>query len=393
MNKYKQLKTALTFGLIDAVSPWMLIFFYLTGIDLLWLVNINFTVMSVFLLAISRRLPRVNTVSVVLGMALVVSMIKFGVAPYYLNLQEPHHYLSYAFGLVMPLAALCFTASFERTDSHQVHAILVQWARKYTTIVVPGIIVYALFYFFGQITYFGLGVNFHYLYPFFLNGKLTPVIAFAAIILISGKRAVLINYLVQTLSYFSGRITQHKASSIVMLGMVVFLLVTIYHFTPLLDRFSWIFNGEFDFSDPYFVLVAGGGRFEELFGIFEYFAHRPFEIIFGAPPGNFYVWSMDWSGYNATKNYSHITFFGLMFRYGVVFAIILYVYFIGTIVRYWGSKDPIYLVVVGVVTSSLFGANLVIDPTSWIFLGLFIQLRPGKPLKTMRNALPRGAIF
>lgn len=378
MNKFSQLKFALTFALIDAVSPWMLIVFYLTGIDLMWLVNVNFMLMTAFLIAISRRLPRLNTLSLIIGVALVASIIKFAMVPYYDNVQEPKHYLSYAFGLVMPLAALCFVRSFETHDAPQIHAILVQWSRRYAAIAVPGIVVYSLFYFSGQIEYFGLGVNFHYIYPFFLNGKITPVIAFAAIILISGKRAVLVNYLVQTLCYFSARIVQHKASSIAMLGLVGVSLVAIYNFTGLLDRFSWLFAGQFDFSDPYFVLVSGGGRFEELFGIFDYFERKPFEIFFGAPPGNFYIWSMHLSEFDANKNYSHITFFGFMFRYGIFFALALYAFLIGIIVRSWGSKDPLYLVVVGVITSTLFGAALVIDPTSWIFLGLFIELRPRK---------------
>lgn len=378
MSNYRPLKIALAFGLVDAVSPWMLIFFYLTGIDVLWLVNVNFTLMSLFLIGMSRRLPRLSVLSVILGLALVASMIKFAMVPYYSNVQELRHYLSYAFGLIMPLAALCFVASVEEGDTQEIHAILTQWARRYAAIAVPGIIVYALFYFTGHIVYFGLGVNFHYIYPFFLNGKMTPVIAFAAIILISGKRAVLINYLLQTLSYFSSRITQQKVSTIAMLSLMAVSIVAIYNFTSLLDRFSWMFEGQFDFSDPYFVLVSGGGRFEELFGIFDYFARKPFELILGAPPGNYYVWEMHLSDYEATKNYSHITFFGLMFRYGILFSLALYAYFIGTLIKNWGSKDPLYLVIVGIVASSFFGANLVIDPTSWIFLGLFIQLRPRK---------------
>lgn len=375
MSNYRSLKIALAFALIDAISPWMLVVFYLTGIDLLWLVNVNFTLMSLFLIGMSRRLPRLSTLSVILGLALVASIIKFAMVPYYDNSQELHHYLSYAFGLVMPVAALCFVASFEQGDTQQIHALLSQWARRYAAIAVPGILLYSFLYFTGHIAYFGLGANFHYIYPFFLNGKVTPVVAFAVIILISGKRAVLINYLLQTLSYFSARIGKQMVSSVAIIGLVGVSLVAVYNFTTLLDRFSWVFEGQYDFSDPYFVLIAGGGRFEELFGIADYFAQKPFEIILGAPPGNFYVLE-GYTGESANKNYSHITFFGLMFRYGIFYALALYVFFIATVIRHWGSKDPLYLVIIGVVTSSLFGANLVIDPMSWLFLGLFIQLRP-----------------
>lgn len=381
MSSYRSLKIAFAFALIDAVSPWLLILFYLTGIDLVWLVNVNFALMSLFLIGMSRRLPRLSTLSVILGLALVASIIKFTMVPFYDNSQELHHYLSYAFGLIMPVAALCFVASFEEGNAEKIHAILSQWARRYAAIAVPGIILYSLFYFSGHIAYFGLGVNFHYIYPFFLNGKVTPVIAFAVLILISGKRAVLINYLLQTLSYFSGRIAKQMVSSIVIIGFVGVSLVAVYNFTSLLDRFSWMFEGQYDFSDPYFVLIAGGGRFEEIFGIFDYFAQKPFEIILGAPPGNFFVWEI-YTGESVRKNYSHVTFFGLIFRYGIFYSLALYVFFIVTVIRHWGSKDPIYLVIVGVVTSSLFGANLVIDPTSWLFLGLFIQLRPRRLKKT-----------
>ena len=81
---------------------------------------------------------------------------------------------------------------------------------------------------------------------------------------------------------------------------------------------------------------------------------------------------MDWSGYDASKNYSHVTFFGYVFRYGVIFSTFLYLFLFKKIFQYFGSANPYYLVVVGIVSSSFFGANLVIDPTSWLFVGFFL---------------------
>jgi hypothetical protein len=43
----------------------------------------------------------------------------------------------------------------------------------------------------------------------------------------------------------------------------------------------------FDINDSYSSIVSGGGRFEEVFGIIDYFGVYVWDIFFGSPPRSF----------------------------------------------------------------------------------------------------------
>ncbi len=369
----KKIRIALRFATIDAISPWLLVIFYITGLDFVWLVNVNFLLFFSYLfLNITRAFP-----SVFLGhlfsFACIASVLKLILYAQASRDYDLNHVFSYCFGLIMPIVALSFSARIKYVGYGNLIRIFEDFARTYLMIAAPGVVVYSILYFVGKIEYFGLGVNLHYIYPWFLTGKIMPVFAFLALILISGKRSVLINYLVQTLAYYLPYFKGRPVKKISFIFAFFLSLYLVYTQTTLLDRFSWLFDGAFDFDDPYFLLVSGGGRFEELFGILDYFSAYSYDIIFGSPPGSFYIWAMDWSGYDASKNYSHITFFGYIFRYGAIFSILLYLFFFRLMWREIGSTEPLFLVAVGVVSSSFFGANLIIDPTSWLFIGFFLS--------------------
>jgi hypothetical protein len=377
-HSIRKLRIALRFSLVDAVSPWLVLLFYLTDIDLIWVVNVNFVLLTLYLAVNYRVRTPSKFVNYLFFGAILLSLLKIISSIYFKQDLQLNHAFSYFYGLFMPMVALSFAKTVCSTDYEKIHDEICSYALKYFYIAVPTIFVYALLYFYGQVAYFGLGVNLHYIYPFFLTGKMLPVAVFMLLIVFSGKRSVLINYLAQTITFYGGSIKDKFFSSVLLfitLLVTIFALVT---YTSLLDRFSWIFEGNFDWSDPYFLLVAAGGRFEEVFGIQNYFRAHPLDVFFGSAPGAYYIWAVDLSDYNATKNYSHVTVFGFIFRYGLVFAIPLYGFFIWRILKDLGSRNPFYIVFVGVFTSSLFGANLVIDPTSWIFIGLFLSLRDGK---------------
>lgn len=379
LTNERKIRVALRFATIDAISPWLLIIFYITGLDFVWLVNVNFLLYFIYLLLnITRSYPSVF-LGYLFAFASIASALKLLLYVMASRDYELGHVFSYGFGLIMPLVALSFSSRIKYVSHKSANESFEKFAKTYLAIAAPGVVIYSILYFAGRIEYFGLGVNLHYVYPWFLTGKIMPVFAFLLLILISGKRSVLVNYLVQTLAYYLPYFRGRPIKNLAFVFAFFLSLFAIYTQTTLLDRFAWLFDGSFNLDDPYFLLVSGGGRFEELFGILDYFAIHSYDVVFGSPPGSFYIWSMDWSGYDATKNYSHITFFGYVFRYGAIFSVVLYLFFFKLIWRKLGDTDPSYLVVVGVVTSSFFGANLIIDPTSWLFVGFYLsRLRFGK---------------
>jgi len=379
-------------ALIDALAAWLLIIFYLTGIDLVWSVNIAFIAMTVLLVLTFRIQIRVSWFSGFYLFLLIVAVAKAVLSIYLDDGIEVQHIITYFFGLVMPFLALSFTARFSANDRLNVQAVLWLYSHRYTMIAFSAILVYSFLYFSGIVSYFGLGVNLHYVYPFLLSsGKGSTAILFFLIILISGKRAVLINYLMQTVVHYFSVLRSRPIIDVGMLASLIVGLISAANYTDLLYRFTWFFNGEIDFSDAHYMYVSFGGRFEELQGIFEYFAKNPYQLIFGSPPGSFYIWEITEGSeyYAATKNYSHISLAGLIFRYGIVYGFGLYSIFSWMLVKYWSPKDPLYLVFVGIVTSSLFGANLIVDPTSWLFIGLLISLRRGDKYASVGASVSR----
>ncbi len=360
-------------SLLDAFSVWLLILFYLTGIDLIFLVNVNFVVMLVLLALYGIYTVRIQILASIFIGILAVSVVKIFIGLMPSNNIEANHFLSYALGLLIPIFALSFSASFSAGDAERVKAEFNKFAVKYIWIAFPGIIVYFTFYVSGKIVYFGLGSNLHYVFPFFAEAALIrSTIIFFAIIAISGKRAVLLNFIVQCIPlyarYFKQRPGILAIVSLAFIAAIYFLI----QYTMLFSRLELVFN--VDLSDQKSLGIALGGRFEELVGIYQYFKQHPNQIWFGAPPGAYYTWAVTFSDYEATKNYSHITIFGYVFRYGFLAALLVYSYFGYLIVKLWSGKNPFFVVFVGILAGSFFGANLVIDPLSWIFIGMLISL-------------------
>lgn len=374
----RKLRIALRFSLIDALSPLLVLLFYLTEIDLVSLVNVNFLLLTAYMSFNYRAHTSSVFLSYLLFGAAILSIFKIIIAGYTNQDLMLTHILSYSYGIIMPIAALSFGKTVSEAGYDNVHKILCEFSLRYLYISAPIVLIYSILYFTGQVFYFGLGINFHYIYPFFLTGKILPIGIFLFLILLSGKRSVFINYLVQTVTFYGISLKGNLIKTLFLIFGLTVLIYLISIYTSLLDRFSWIFSDEFDISDPYFLLIAAGGRFEEVMGIQSYFQTHPIHVFFGSPPGAYYIWAVQLSEYSATKNYSHVTVFGYIFRYGLIFALPFYVYCLWQILRHLGSRCPFYILFVGIFSSSLFGANLVIDPTSWMMIGIFLALNRSK---------------
>lgn len=274
---------------------------------------------------------------------------------------------------MIPILAFNFTNSFKVQDREFVLGECQRFAYRYAWIALPGLAVYSVLYLIGNITYFGLGANLHYIYPFFKDfNTLRVMLIFFVFILISGKRAVLLNFIAQNLVVYSSNIIRKPILGGGVTCISVLTIVVLSTYSNFFDRFDIYF--ELDFNDAYDLTVAFGGRFEEAIGILAYFKEHPGQILFGSPPGAYYEWIVDVSNYQASKNYSHVSPLGFLFRYGIVFTLMIYSCFLYLLVKLWSSKDPLFIVYVGILSSSFFGANLFIDPTSWVFIGLLCAL-------------------
>lgn len=351
----------------------MLIAFYVTGIDFMFLVNINFLIITLLLAIYSVKNTKLSKLSLIFVALMVVSVLKVCVYMMPGYEFELGHAMSYFAAVLIPYFSINLANSFEKAERQQVENIFRKFARNYAFIAFPGLVVYFILYLQGNIVYFGMGSNLHYIFPFFLTkGIAIPTIAFLAIILISGKRSVLVNFLAQCTAVYFPYLWRNPIFLGIVLGTVVLLSNYLIANTELLNRVTMFL--EKDITNPDDLAILLSGRFEEFLGIYEYFSKHPSHIFLGSPPGAFYHWIVPLSDYEATKNYSHFTPFGYLFRYGLLFSVLIYGCFIHALIKFRSSRDPFYLVFVGIFTSSFFGANLVIDPLSWIFIGLLYRL-------------------
>lgn len=351
----------------------MLIFFYTTGVDVVFLVNINFLVIASLLAIYSIKNTNFSYLNWIFVTLFIVSVLKISIYIVSGYEYEAGHAISYFIGILIPYFAINFSNSFSKIERHQLQNIFQKFARNYACIAFPGIVVYFILYMQGSIVYFGMGSNLHYIFPFFLaKGVAVPAIAFLVIILISGKRSVLINFLAQCATVYFPYLWRNPIFLALGLGAIVLLSNYLITHTELLNRLTMFL--EKDITNPDDLAILLSGRFEEFLGVYEYFNEHPSHIFLGAPPGSFYHWVMPLSDYEATKNYSHLTPLGYLFRYGLLFCVLIYGCFIHALIKFRSSRDPFYLVFVGIFTSSFFGANLIIDPLSWIFIGLLYRL-------------------
>jgi hypothetical protein len=145
----------------------------------------------------------------------------------------------------MPLVSLVFAERSRHVTSIEFDGLMKWFAVWYLKLSISGVIPYILLYFGGYINYFGLGVNYHYIYPFFLSGGMIPVWLFLVLSVFGGKRAVLVNYFVQTLFYFLSEFRRKISYVVLWVPVLVLIIYMIGDNTDLFSRFSWIYDGSF----------------------------------------------------------------------------------------------------------------------------------------------------
>jgi len=383
INKFTFLKYILFFGFLDTFSILFLIILYLTGVDLLFLVNINFfTIFIIIVLGSMVGKIHINGYILFFLSLLFVSILKVLLLISIDNIINIYYIFTYFYSLLLMIFSFMFVSRFTNDDYEKVLHYFRTFAYYYLSMATIFLIVYIFLYFSGKISYFGMGSNLHIVVPFFMkSGGSFFFFFFALIIIFSGKRAVLINYLVQYLFYF---VSYFKKRKILLSFLVVFIVIGIMYLnqtTNIFYRFEALLN--VDFSDAYSRLLAFGGRFEEIIGIYDFFNENIWKIFFGSIPGDFYLWILDsyngsgvvTNSYNEPKNYAHLTVVSFLFRYGIIFTSIAIIFLIYIVIKYYNHKSEFYLVFIGILSSSFFGANLLTDPISWIMLAFFFKYK------------------
>ena len=384
-NKVTVLRAATFLGVLDAFSILLLVLFYRSGVDLVFLVNINF-ILILFMLGVGSigiplRTFYTNKYIFFTSILLLIAVVKLFIAAI-LNTELIDKFIfTHFYSIFLILFSFLFVERFALSDYILVLTNFRKYAFYYLIISCVSLLIYIYLYHTGKIAYFGMGSNLHYVFPFFIKNSFFLFALLLALIIASGKRAVLINIILQYAIYALYRYKERKGTLIIItLGLVI----TIFYFafeTETFYRFKGIFN--VDFNDRYSTLIAFGGRYEEILSIFDFLKNHPFSLLFGASPGDSYHFvlnSSDYFGiqsndYDEQRNVAHVSLFTLVFMHGVIFSTIICLYAIYYTIKYYKPTFELYLVFVGILISSFFGANLFRDPMSWIFIAFFIKFK------------------
>jgi len=380
INKFTILKLILFFGLLDTFSILLLILLYLTGKDFLFLVNINFLVIFSLISIGSFGKIKFNNIIKFFIFILLISIVKFFLVIF--NNEIIIYYIfTYFYSLLLSLFSFIFISRFNTSDYAEILKYFQKFAYYYLVLASIFLILYSFLYFTGRIAYFGMGSNLHIILPFFIKNGIGIGMFFLVIIVLSGKRAVLVNFLIQYIVYYLYIFRDKKFIIVFFLLLVITLISILGIYTNIFYRFSGIWN--VDFNDSYSTLVAFGGRYEEVKGILIFYFDNNFKIFFGSYPGEYYRFvleSINYYGiisntYDEPKNYTHVTIFSYFFRYGILVTSFIIIYLLYILVKYFNPKNEFYLVFVGILSSSFFGANLLTEPISWILIALFFKYK------------------
>ena len=387
--------------LLEVVPAFLLIMNYL-GVPLLGLVNVNQLVIFVGIFFLTRKYStRANGYVGFSFLILLISLAKafLVTGPIDYNF-EPGAIFTYFYSLLMPTIILVSVFSQSDVCADEILINLRWFSKWFLRFASLFIISYVFLNLSGRISYFGFGMNFHYAIPYFFQ-KNGIVAFFAMLILLSGKRAVLINFILQYGLWMMGRFRRSPMPVIIVFLVVALTLVLSWDTVAyLLRRFINMYNvlatadlsnGLLSLSNSYEAIVLFGGRLEEVVGVFDYFSKHPWEIWFGSPPGANYVWRVDFSDLDTVKSFAHLTWLGYTFRFGVLPTALLLGFFIFRIFRDWDTENPLWLVFVGIVTSATFGGNLFYSPVAWAMIAFYLKFGPEVSQEIRREKESRAA--
>jgi len=381
--RMRRIRLILALCLLDVLAPILVVLNYL-GIELLFLVNLNQLLIFGSVVALTQSLSRkLLPIFFLAGLMLAISILKMFLLTSSGNYNFTGSALGpYFFSLVMPFMIFISIMSQRKVDLEVVHSELYWFAKWYSLIVIPLVLIYAALHFSGRISYFGLGINFHYFAPFFFQ-RYSHVLGFAILILLTGKRAVLLNYIVQFFFFFIGQIKRVPVKAFLVLIIAgVGIAVASGSLSILLRRFYLMYEvfRDVDFSDgllgianSYQAIILFGGRLEEVVGVIQYFTQHPNQIWLGSPPGANFIWSVQQSDFETLKSFTHFTWLGYIFRFGLLPTAFLISFLLYIATKGADTNSPLWIVFLGLLTSATFGANLLYSPVAWTLIAFYVR--------------------
>ncbi|WP_411976612.1 hypothetical protein [Sulfitobacter faviae] len=385
--RVRRMRLIMALCLLEVVPAILVILSYL-GFPLMQLANINQLFIFLAIVGLTSGLTSgtmryLALAAVLLLISLINAFSLSGIGDFNF---EADAIFPYYYSILMPTMVFVSIYSQKCVIAKTVIRDL-RWFSKWFVIVIsPIIVVYAALHFSGKISYFGFGVSFHYVTPYFLH-RGGMIFLLASLILISGKRAVLINFLAQLFLFKGGEFRRSPIpilfTCFLLLAVLIFvwddLAFFLRRFTLMLEVLNTIdlSDGILGLANSYAAIVLFGGRLEEIVGIVEYFTAHPTQIWFGSPPGANYIWRVEISDLETVKSYAHLTWFGYIFRFGIIPTGALLIAFIYRLVSGWDTRNPLWLVYFGILLSATFGGNLFYSPVAWTMIALYFRFGAG----------------
>lgn len=365
--------------LLEAQIPWFLVAHYVVGFEAIWLFKFipiaALLAVALFHLRHAVRLPAISKAFLLVGViGFPLGLAVNGMRPDGINFSSVY---SHVFACALPILSVSFGIHFYERKSAADVARVTRYFRYAFLSTCMVILVYVVLYRAGLIAYWGLGTPMHYYIPFLLsNGQYRYALLGLLMVILSGKRATAVTVLFE-LAYFLFASTwqrqRGRALILASYGVAIALGLALMASFNALDRFQAIGNVSFD--DPYTLLVAFSGRWEEVVGVVNYLETYPAGWLFGAGAGGAYQWVVLFSDYEEIKSYAHFMPVAYLFKFGLPFTLFVYGYFVYLIVKNRAHyADPFYLTFCACVLASTFGANLLIDVLPWFFCGYVVRM-------------------
>lgn len=381
--RLRRMRIIMFLCLFDLVAP-ALVLLQVFNLSLYFLIPLIQPIIFLLVLLTAKNMSRkafipIGIMFVLVFAALIKAFLLTDVVDYSFSFRAV---IAHFYSIVMPCLIFWVIMSQEERDPYVVHNDLVWFSKWFLFLSVP----LALFYFgmhiVGRFSYFGFGINFHYAAPYVFH-KNFYIFGLMVTILLTGKRSVLLNFFVQLGLYFSGSLRNRPVYTFVFLVFAIIASIIFYDDLEfLLRRFglmaeilvsSDFSSGLFGIADTYESIVLFGGRLEEVTGVMRYFAEHPGQLWFGAPPGANYLWSIEWSDSFIYKSFAHLSLVAYVFRYGLIPTLCLLVFFLTLLFRGSNTRNSLWLVYVGTLSSATFGANLLGSPTAWVLIALYFR--------------------
>lgn len=325
----------------------------------------------VFYIIISKKIV-VNGLTIIFVFSLL-----FGIALGFINKQFNFSFISHIYEFTMPILSISFAKGiYIYAEQHKeiyenIDRILIFNSKIYILCS----ILFRFFYILGMTNYnaYGAPMPIYSLpYLFFMNKDNRLRYGMLMAIILSGKRAILVQALVVFSMYIFFSKKDHKERLQNLIYISISVLGGIYFFrnTTLFNRILLTINNLFGESKDMY--LATGGRNIEFDVISTYLNNNPINWIIGNGFGiNLYIDGV-------YRHYSHFTPLGYTMVSGVIFTILLYVYIVYSIIILLLKKTKIsilymnYLVIF--IVGSFFGATLFNEQKLWIIIGIALVI-------------------